>query len=319
MLGRLLGAVALLVVAAAAALGFLYWKEAQGLDPAELEARYMTPADRMVLIDGARVRVREEGPAEAPSVLLVHGFTFSLESFDAWAADLARDHRVVRFDLLGHGLTGPDPQRRYSPEARAAFLGAVMDAAGLERATVVGNSLGGLAAWRFAAAHPDRVDRLILIAPGAYPVNGVTDAPASAPAAVEAFLRTAPEAAVRASVEMLYADDARITPERLAVIRDMMRRRGNGAAFVESLEQFTLPDPEPALRTVGAPTLILWGAGDVLLPVAQGSAMAAAIPDARLIVYDDLGHVLHEEAPARTLDDARRFLAEAPAPPEPAQ
>ena len=149
--------------------GYATWRAAQGEPAAALEARYAGPADRFINIDGARVRVREEGPADAPAILMIHGFTYSLETWDAWAEALKDDHRIIRYDLLGHGLTGPDPKERYAPAERAAFIGAVMDALDLPSAIIAGNSLGGLAAWRFAAASPARTDALILVSPGVYP------------------------------------------------------------------------------------------------------------------------------------------------------
>ena len=87
-----------------------------------------------------------------------------------------------------------------------------------------------------------------------------------------------------------------------------MRQPGNGDAFVQSIEEFSLPDPEPLLRAIKAPTLILWGAEDKVIPVEQASRLAEAIPDARLIVYPGVGHVAHEEAPTETLADVRAFL-----------
>ena len=86
-------------------------------------------ADRFLTLDGAAIRYRDEGPRRAPVIILIHGFTFSLESWDAWAADLARDHRVLRYDLAGHGLSAADPRpglpNRATPETwRPAHPGA---------------------------------------------------------------------------------------------------------------------------------------------------------------------------------------------------
>ena len=289
--------------------GLLTWRAAQGEPAAALEARYAGPADRFLDIDGARVRLREEGPADAPAILMIHGFTYSLETWDAWAAALREDYRVIRYDLLGHGLTGPDPRERYAPQERAAFIGAVMDALDLPSAIIAGNSLGGLAAWRFAAASPDRAEALILISPGVYPYNGVSEAPAEIPAAMKAYLLTAPEAGVRASAALVFHDEAALSEDRLALLRDMIRREGNGEAMIRSLEEFTLPDPAPLLAKIIAPTLVLWGEEDVIIPVEQGRRLENDIAGARLIVYPGVGHAAQEEAPALTLRDVTAFLA----------
>lgn len=297
----------LLVIAVIGAAGYYYWSSHPREDAA---ASYLTADDRVMEIAGAKVRVRIEGPEDAPPIILMHGFIYSLETWDAWAAALKSDHRVIRFDLLGHGLSGPDPQQRYSPEERAAFVGDVMDALGVERAIIGGNSLGGLAAWRFAAIAPERVAALIMVSPGGYPANGVGDTPLSPPPQMALFLRTAPEAGVALSLGNIYGDDRKITPEKIKLVGDMMRQPGNGEAFVQSIEEFSLPDPEPMLKSITAPTLILWGAADIIIPPENGRKMAAAIPNAKLVYYDGVGHVAQEEAPEETITDVKAFLAE---------
>ncbi len=310
MMKKLLVTILVLVVAGAAFFGVATWRASQGVASNALEAKYMTAADRFVMIDGARVRVREEGRADAPPLILIHGFTHSLETWDAWAEALGNNYRVIRYDLLGHGLTGPDPRERYAPTERAAFVGAIMDALDLDHAAIAGNSLGGLAAWRFASDNPARVDALILISSGAYPFNGAGDTPAEIPAGMKTYLLTAPEAGVRASAGYIYADDTKITDKRIEIMRDMIRRKGNGAAMIRSLEKFTLPDPTDALSLIETPTLILWGEGDIIIPISQGMQMQQAINDARLIAYPGVGHAAQEEAPDETLADAMVFLEE---------
>jgi pimeloyl-ACP methyl ester carboxylesterase len=305
----IIAGVLLALVLLALAGGYVWYQNATGGEPAtELEARYLTADDRFVSVDGARVRVREEGPAGAPPIILIHGFTFSLESWDGWAADLSADYRVIRYDLLGHGLTGPDPNERYAPQERAAFLASLMDELGLHRATIAGNSLGGTIAWRFAATYPDRVDRLILVDAGVFPFNEVGDEPVEPPAAIQAFLQLAPEAGVRQSLAFSYADPAAVSETRVQTIIDMMRREGNGDAFIAHIREFTMPDPTPMLAQITAPTLILWGGRDLLIPASQGPQVEAAIADSRLIIYDDLAHAIHEDDPARTVADVRAFL-----------
>ncbi|MGV6820161.1 MAG: alpha/beta fold hydrolase [Parvularcula sp.] len=274
-----------------------------------VDSPYVTPQDQFLTISGATVRIRDEGPKDAPVLILLHGFTFSLESFDGWADRLSSDYRVIRYDLLGHGLTGPDPEKRYSPEARVAFLGEVMDALGIQKAHIAGNSLGGLVAWRFASQYPDRVNKVILVSPAAFSINGVTDKPAPIPPAMAFYLKTAPEAGIRASLAFVYADDTKITPERVALARAMLTHKGNGQAFIEHLEQFTLPDPTEDLTRVKAETLLMWGVQDALIPSVHGSMMVDAMPNATLKMYALAGHVAQEELPDETATDAMEFLA----------
>lgn len=302
---KILGAGLVLLVLGAA---FMVWRASQDTPAPVIEEKYLTDADQYLDLDGGRVRVRIEGPADGVPVLLIHGFSHSLETWDAWAETLNQDYRVIRYDLFGHGLTGPDPKERYSPDERAGTIGDILDALEIKSAVIAGNSLGGLAAWKYAVDHAERVRALILISPGAFALNGVSDEPADIPAAVKAYFLTAPPAAVRASAGLIYADADKITDHRVTVMTDMINREGNGAAMIKSLEEFTLPDPTQALAALRVPVLILWGAADGLIPVEQGRRMVQIVPDAELIEYPGVGHAAQEEAPAQSVADAIAFI-----------
>ncbi|GJL98000.1 MAG: alpha/beta hydrolase [Hyphobacterium sp.] len=317
-MNRTFSVIAALVALLALIIGVFWFQNMRPLTPSETvdmgttpeipDSPYWTDEDRWVEVGGLQVRVRMSGREGAPALILVHGFSVSLESWDAWADDLSADYRVIRMDLPGHGLTGPDPEQRYTVPQTAEFIGNVMDSLGIDRATIGANSLGGLAAWRFAANNPHRVSSLILVSPGGYSINGVTQEPVAVPAAVEAYLRSAPPAFVSAATATLYGDPSRLDPSVPERISALMRHGENGAAMVARLEVFTLPDPEADLARVLAPTLILHGERDVMIPVDHSRAMAAVMPDARLVTFENLGHVAHQEDPAGTLIEVRAFL-----------
>jgi len=185
-----------------------------------------------------------------------------------------------------------------------------MDALALDEAVIGGNSLGGLVAWRYAAGHPDRVSRLALLAPGGFSINGVTEEPVDVPAAVAFFMTSAPEPMIGAASGALFGDPANMDPGLPHRVHSLMRQPGVGQALVQRLEVFTLPAPGADLARVAAPTLILWGERDAMVPVAHGTDFVAAMPSARLLTYPGLGHVVHEEAPSETVADFRAFLEE---------
>ncbi|GGE37554.1 alpha/beta hydrolase [Marinicauda pacifica] len=306
MLLRILGGLILLVVAAAAVLLWL----SRPVETGELRDTYLTGEDRYVTAAGLDWRVRESGPENAPALILIHGFSHSLEAFDPWAAELDDAYRVIRFDLPGHGLTGRPADGAYSNEATVEQVSALLDEIAPETFALGGNSLGGLVAWRYAAGHPERVGALVLVSPGGYSINGVTADPVPVPQGVAFYLRTAPEAGVRAATAALYADPARLDERDVSRITDLMKREGNGEAMVQRLEVFTLPDPEPVLAQIETPALILWGEQDMMVPPAHGPRFVEAMPDARLITYPDAGHVAMEERPEATASDVRAFLDE---------
>ncbi|KPP83085.1 MAG: alpha/beta hydrolase fold [Oceanicaulis sp. HLUCCA04] len=266
--------------------------------------------ERLVEAAGMTWRVHEAGPADAPVIVLIHGFSHSLESFDGWAEALSDTYRVVRFDLPGHGVTGPHPDSAYSNEDTALQVAELLDTLAIDRAVVGGSSLGGLIAWRYAATNPDRVAGLVLVSPGGYSINNVGDEPVEVPVAVQLYLRLAPDAGVRMATQTLYGDPSRLTEERIAQIGQMMRQPGVGEALITRLEQFTLPDPEPLLATIEAPALILWGSADTVVPAEHGDRFVSVMPDARLISYDGVGHALMEEIPEESAGEVRSFLQE---------
>lgn len=298
-----LGVVALLLV------GTGLWLYTPDKSRSALEATYLRAPSDYVEAAGMTLHVREEG--QGPAIVLIHGFGSSLHTWDAWAADLAKDHRVIRFDLPGFGLTGPDPTGDYSMDRTVAVIHALLDAKGVERATLVGNSLGGLAAWNYAARHPGRVEKLALLAPGGYPRAGVAfDQTVEVPSAFKAMRYTLPEGTVRASLQPLFGNPAALTPELLTRYRDMMLAPGVRQAMVDRLEEFKLSNPDPALATIQAPTLLMWGERDIMVPARDAEKFAAALPNERLVLYPGVGHMPMEEIPTQSLADLRAFLAE---------
>ena len=271
---------------------------------------YYLAQDKTITVDGADIRYRDEGLKGGETLVMVHGFTSSLETWDALAENLKADYRIIRLDLPGHGLTGPDPQGRYTNEETVEFLGQFLEKIKVQSPILIGNSLGGLVSWRLAAKSPHKVSKLILIAPGGFSINGVTDKPVHVPLMVKMFLTKAPAAGVKHATSALFADPSKLTVARLKEVRDMMVVPGNGDAFVARAASFTLPDPIADLQAVAAPTLIIWGEKDVMVPVVQGVKFSENMPNATLKKYLDAGHVPQEETPEQLANDIRNFLTE---------
>ncbi|MEL6686805.1 MAG: alpha/beta hydrolase [Pseudomonadota bacterium] len=268
------------------------------------QSPYFGSDDRIVDLDGQTIRVRESGPSDAQSIILLHGFTDSLHTWEGLVEELNQDFRVIRPDLPGHGLSGPDPEGDYSNEALVTFVADLITETGAETPVLVGNSLGGLAAWRFAATQPDAVKGLVLLAPGGVPHNGVTDVPAEVPAMLRFYLNNAPKAGVQAAMEAMYGDASKLTEDRVNEYRDLMA--GQGAAFVARAAQFALPDPQDDMQNVTAPTLILWGSEDRVLPPAHADMFVDSMPEAELIALEGVGHLPHAEVPDAVIDAIRR-------------
>jgi pimeloyl-ACP methyl ester carboxylesterase len=288
-----------------------WWLWTPDADRAALEARYAAPPSAFVTLEGVRLHVRDTGPRNGPPVLLLHGFGSSLHTWDQWAALLEADRRVIRLDLPGFGLTGADPTGDYSDLRAVALLEGLLDRLGVAQADVVGSSMGGRIAWRFAAERPARVRRLVLMAPDGFASAGFTyDRPAGVPLLMRALPYTLPMPLLRGGVAPAYADAASLTESALERYRDMMIAPGVRQAILDRMAAHVLVPPEPFLRRIAAPTLLLWGDADRMVPAAHAADYARELRDSRTVVLPGLGHVPMEEDPPRALAPVTAFLGD---------
>lgn len=279
---------------------------------ATLAARWAPPPSQFVMVQGMSVHVRDEGPRDDPMPLvLLHGTSASLHTWNGWTTALEAKHRVIRFDLPGFGLTGPNPHNDYSIGAYVQFVGAVMDALGVQRFALAGNSLGGQIAWSVAAAMPQRVAKLILVDAGGYPLNPesvpISFRIARMPGARLLMEQVLPRGVVTSSLRSVYGDPTKVTPELVDLYYDMALRTGNRQALAKRMDQLRTDD-DARIKTLKVPTLILWGEKDRLIPVANGKRFAADIAGSRLVIFENLGHVPHEEDAGRTVKPVIEFL-----------
>lgn len=308
-----MGLAAVLIVVVVLA-GLAAWLYAPDKPRVALEAEYARPPSQFVQAAGLRMHVRDTGPRTAPAILLLHGFGASLQTWDAWAARLDTDFRVIRLDLPGFGLTGPDevtsPEGDYTDARAMVVLAALMDQLGVQRATVAGHSMGGRIAWTFAALHPERVERLALLAPDGFASAGFAYGVApKVPLLLRALPYVLPTVLLRPTLAAAYANPAMVTDDLVRRYRDMLLAPGVRAAIVARTGQQVLVDPVPLLGRIQAPTLLLWGQQDAMIPATNAADYQKAMPGAGLTVFPGVGHLLHEEAPDASVQALRAFLA----------
>lgn len=280
----------------------------------ELSARWAPAPSTFVDVNGLRVHLRDEGPRDdTVPVVLLHGTSASLHTWDGWAAELAKTRRVIRFDMPGFGLTGPAADNDYRLEAYVELVRAVLDRMGVRTCVLGGNSLGGRVAWGVAVAHPDRVQKLILVDAGGYRFNGslpIGFRVAEIPVLNRIMEVTLPRFMVESSVRNVYGDPSRVTADLVDRYYDLTLRAGNRAALRERFAQQDLAsDFSAQIRTIRQPTLILWGGQDRLLVPADAERFHRDIPGSRLVMFAALGHVPQEEDPAATLVPVQEFLS----------
>ena len=308
---KLLSWVALALLLLLAGLVAAYW--APDRPVAELTSRWAPPPSQFVAIEGIQVHLRDEGPRDDPRpLLLLHGTSSSLHTWEGWVPALRARHRVISVDLPGYGLTGPFADGDYRLDHYTRFVTALLDTLGVRRATLVGNSFGGQVALAMALDRADRVDRLILVDALGYPQDA-TSVPigfriATVPGLNRLMQYVLPRPMVAASLRDVYGDPDQVTPALVERYFAMSVRAGNRAALPERFKYLPTPDSARRIAQVTQPTLILWGGRDRLIPPNNAERFRHDIVGSQLRVFPDLGHVPQEEDPQRTVAAAIAFL-----------
>jgi pimeloyl-ACP methyl ester carboxylesterase len=275
------------------------------------------PRPEMVRAAGVDTFYLEAG--SGPPVILLHGLGASNSSMLPTLWDLACDHRVLAPDLPGFGGS-EKPIRSYDFRFFADWLKAFMDGVGVNKADLVGNSLGGRIALEAGLSVPDRVDRMVLLCPSPAFLRGRQYVPIvkllRPELAVVPMLLT--HGAVVEGVRSMFSKPDRLRPEWFDAFADEFLRvfaspRGRVALF-SAARQVYLEEPSgeqgfwdrlPALKR---PALFVWGSKDWLVPARFGHHISAALPNCESVVLSDCGHVPQMELPARTNRLIRKFL-----------
>jgi pimeloyl-ACP methyl ester carboxylesterase len=289
-----------------------------------LVARWAPPPSDFMVVKGQLVHYRDEGPRDdATPLVLVHGTSASLHTWEGWVSALRQSKRVVTFDLPGFGLTGPFTGTYapddYRADTLARFTLDFLDALHVRRFDIGGNSLGGEVAWRVASLAPDRVDRLILV-----DASGYAFEPEHIPigfqfARLPVFSKIGetftPRVLIEDSVRDVYGDPSKVTPALVDRYFELNLREGNRHALSERLREIATDLAPDRIKSLHVPTLILWGERDRLIPPVNAQHFQRDIAGSRLVMFPGLGHVPQEEDPQASVAPVRAFLLSPSGPP----
>lgn len=258
------------------------------------------PAARFAELDGLRVAYTDEGPRGAPTVVLVHPWAGSGAVWEAIVPALVTRHRVVRVDLPGHGRSDK-PDVRYDVALGARAVERVLDALGLPRVSLVGNSLGGAVVLTVVNDQPERVDRVVLIdALGGGPVPGFFAFFIERWFTAPMFYGVDDGLIERFADWFVFSETTRWTDAFLSRLLGM-RASPQGWAYSRAVSGYLQNavdfDATPWLRLIRAPTLVVWGDDDIVIRSSAGEHLAEHIPGARLEILEDCGHMPEVECP----------------------
>ena len=276
-----------------------------------------------MIADHSPLHVEVRGPDPGPDVetfLLIHGFGASIYTWRHWVPCLESRGRVLLVDMKGFGAAAKPDDGRYGPTHHAELIGRLLDREEPDRLTVVGHSLGGgvalLIALSMAERNDQRLRRLVIVAGAAYaqrlpPFVALARYPRVTGAALKLV---GPERTIRYVLGSIVHDRATLEPDQVRRYAQALRTKDGIRALLDAARQIV---PEELNRltagypTLDVPTLLLWGRQDRVVPLAIGQRLCRDLPNARLEVLDECGHIPHEERPIASLQILEAFLSRA--------
>ena len=295
----------LLIVALIAGYTALYW---QNDIPVEtLKKKYCNEQSKFIEINGQEIHYRDEGSGYP--LVLVHGTSSSLHTWDAWTNELKNDFRIIRMDIPAFGITGETKDRNYTIENYVKFIDAFTTALGVDTFYLAGNSLGGEITWNYAYSHPDRVKKIILIDAAGYQRTGPTPLAfiiAKNPVLNKLMKKITPKRLIKKSLIDIYYDDSKVSDSVVTHYYEMLLRTGNRQAFSDRVRVIKY-EAEEKVNKIKTPTLIQWGKYDNWVLPEDAEKFKNDIAES-VVKYYEAGHVPMEELPEETAKDAKDFL-----------
>jgi pimeloyl-ACP methyl ester carboxylesterase len=283
----------------------------------DLKIKYANSNSSFVAVNKMDVHFRDEGvQTDTIPIVLIHGTGASLHTFNSWSDRLKKSNRIIRVDLPAYGLTGPFPDENYTMANYTAFLKDFLTALNIKQCVLAGNSLGGAIAWNFTLEQPSMVTKLILINASGYPIASksvpIAFSLAKIPVINKLLTFITPRFLVRSSVENVYFDNSKVTDLVVERYFNLTLRAGNRKAFVDRLKIPKDTSTHKNIKNIQQPTLILWGAEDLLIPVENAYKFQEDLPNNTLVILENTGHTPMEESPLESLAPVISFLKTAP-------
>ena len=292
------------------------WGYAADIPASELRAKYANAESEFVdLGNGMTVHLRDEGPKDAPAIILLHGSNASLHTWQQWVDRLGKDYRIIRYDQPGHGLTGPHPKDDYLAGAFVDVVDRIANNRGLSKFYLGGNSMGGWVTHEYAKAHPEKLLGIILVdaagAPDAKPKSlPIGFRIARLPVLNKLAQVITPRSVIETSLKQTVSNQAVVTKAEIDEYWELLRYPGNRAATGKRFAQYgtRLTVTPVSAATHNVPALILWGNEDSLIPVSSAKWFQTQYTDNVTYIYPRIGHLPMEEAAEATANDVDDWL-----------
>lgn len=274
--------------------------------------KYTNETSRYVKVDNLTFHYQDEG--SGPALVLLHGVASSSHTWDGWVRELSPYYRIIRIDLPGHGLTGPDLSRKnYDIDYMTDMLNKLLVRVKVDKAHIAGNSLGGYIAWTYAVKYPEKVDKLILIDSAGFPQKMPFIMSMAAWPVVGEFSQIfMPRFIVSNNVKAAYGDKNKVNKKLVRRYHDLTLRKGNRKALVRTFREMKKQSQNPhigdSVASVKAPTLLMWGEKDKWVPLYVMERFRKYLTNVVSVTYEGVGHMPMEEIPVQTARDVDNFI-----------
>ncbi len=265
-----------------------------------------------ITLSQGKTRYHDVGPREGKPVVLLHGMAMSLFVWERLVPALVDEgYRVIRYDLLGRGLSDK-PAIDYTPEVFEKQLLDVLAHLEMKQPiSLFGTSMGGAVVTHFTHQHPDRVERLGLIAPAGmpFPIPWIVKLGQS-PAISSIFMKLLGDTILHRSVSKSFVNPKEY-PEFREEFAKQLEDPGFHGAVLSSIRHMPLHGMEDTYRVVGQlnlPTFLAWGQQDQIVPYSTHKKVLDAIPHATFVSVENAGHIPHYETPDAVLPQLLNFL-----------
>lgn len=264
---------------------------------------------KFIEVDGIKLHYQEKG--SGTPLVLIHGYGSSVYTWRNIFEPLSEHFRVIAIDLKGFGFS-EKPDGDYTRREQAVLVQKFLDKLKIEKAWFAGSSMGGEVSLNVALQNPNRVEGLILIdSAGVKSVKGSSFTPSRFEITFvgRAFVAVAllSDNLVRTSLERSFYDDSKVTKEVVKTYYQPLQTNNGQKAAVYAQQQWDLYPIEDELSKIKVPTLIIWGAEDVVTPLAGGKKMNASIENSKFVIFKNCGHLPAEEMPQKTVEEILKF------------
>jgi pimeloyl-ACP methyl ester carboxylesterase len=277
----------------------------------DLIQKYTTKDSRFLVFDDTLIHYRDEGDKDNFPLLLLHGAFSSLHTYNAWAKELKNDFRIIRIDMPGFGLTGPNARGGHETmKMYERCIATVLDRLGIEKCHIAGSSLGGWVSWEFAATYPEKIEKMVLISAAGF--MDQRNIPLPFKMAKTPFVNKIARYAIKRNileqfVKQVYWNQEKVSEALIDRYYDLFTREGNPEVFFK-MANTDYEEETEKLRTIKIPTLLMWGRADKWIPIDNAYRFNRRLENSEVLIYDNCGHLPMEELPRRSSNDVRAFL-----------